>query len=329
MKLYEWMRKPPWFMSVSNWVTDEDDPVRAGPNARKAVLIPLLVLQYGSLAAKLRSVVHIRRYVARSLVELRNSARGIRDNPHTGTRSIDAETLRELETLATSLGVTGIGYTKVNPDHIFEGFEILYDNAILFTMAMDREAMASNPSPASNAEIFRTYAGLGVAVNEIAQWLRDRGFDCQASPAIGGDINTVPTAQDANLGHIGKNGILVTPEHGPCVRLAAIFVDIDNLPLAETHDHGWIEGFCDTCNLCVRACPGGAIHETPRYRSADRGGGRVFIEREKCAPAFSEGCSRCITSCPFVSGRYDRIREVYERRQARRAERVGGPVVGR
>ncbi|WP_415536153.1 hypothetical protein [Dehalobacter sp. 4CP] len=40
-------------------------------------------------------------------------------------------------------------------------------------------------------------------------------------------------AQDANLGAVRKNGLLITPEHGRCVRLAAVFIDVDNLPIAK------------------------------------------------------------------------------------------------
>ena len=311
MKLYRLICKPPPPFSVSSWITDDDEPIQAGPNARSAVMIPLLIAQYGSLLSKLRSFRVLFRYLSRSMGGLIRSAYQIRRNPHVGTRSIDDETLAEFEALARNLGVTRIGYTCVNPDHIFRGFEILYDNAIMLTIEMDRGRMASNPSLEATTEIHRTYAELGEAVNELAAFLRRRGFDCHASPAIGGDINTVPTAQDANLGHIGKNGLLITPDHGPCVRLAAVFVDIDNLPMAKGNDHAWIPSFCDTCNLCVRACPGGAIYAEPTVNEA---GERVFIDREKCAPPFSEGCSQCITSCPFTSGRYDRIHEVFLRR---------------
>ena len=198
----------------------------------------------------------------------------------------------------------------MNPNFIFEDFEILYDNAIMLTMEMKRDRIANSPSAACMGEIMRTYAGLGFAVNRIADFLRERGYDCHPSPAIGGDINTVPTAQDANLGCIGKNGILVSPEYGPCMRLAAVFVDVDNLPFAEENEHLWIADYCETCDRCVRQCPGGAIYEKPTFL-AD--GTRVFLEREKCAPAFSAGCSICISACPFTKGHYDRIKDAYFR----------------
>lgn len=61
-------------------------------------------------------------------------------------------------------------------------------------------------------------------------YLRKWGHAGHASHAIGGDIHTVPTAQSENLGHNGKNGTLFTPWQGSCVRLAALFLDVEGLP---------------------------------------------------------------------------------------------------
>ncbi len=225
---------------------------------------------------------------------------------------ISQEELGDLETYCYSLGIASIGYTKVNPNYIFQKFEILSENAIMVSMEMNKDLLAKTGDPQMSKEVFRTYYELGDAVNRIADWLRDRGFDCHASPALGGDINTVPTAVDGNMGCIGKHGLVITPDKGPCVRLAAVFVDIDNLPLAKTNDHQWIRDFCDACNRCVKACPGQAIYETtPEFEP----GQPYFIDREKCAVPFSKGCSMCIVSCPFTGGNYDKIKETYMKKQ--------------
>ena len=242
---------------------------------------------------------------------MRESAKNIRLNPRTGTRTIDAETLTELEAFAKELVISSLAYTKVNPNFIFDGFEGLFDDAIVLTMQMNEELIATSPGPECNREIFRTCAGLGVAVNRLADWLSERAFDCHPSPAVAGDINFVPTAQDANLGRVGKNGILISPEFGPCQRLAAVFVDVDNLPFAGPNEHAWVLDFCEGCNLCVKRCPGGAIRDEPLLL-AD--GTRQYIEREKCAPPFSDGCSVCISCCPFTGGHYGRIEQAWDRR---------------
>lgn len=247
----------------------------------------------------------LKKHFMSSLYQMMISAKHLKENPHIGKKIIDPQTLQDVENYAYELGISSIGYTKVNPNYIFKDFEILYDNAMMLTMEMKRDLIAQNPSLESSKEIFRTYEALGVAVNKIADFLRQRGYNCHPSPAIGGDINTVPTAQDANLGYVGKNGILITPEFGPCVRLAAVFIDVDNLPVATENDHKWISDFCKTCNKCVRSCPAGAIYEEPKVLPD---GTHVYIDLHKCAPPFSEGCSKCISTCVFTGGNYQKIK---------------------
>lgn len=321
MKLYKLFKRPPSFIRISTWITDQDAPVKAGPNARGAIIIPLLVAQYGSLAAKLRSIAPLRKDAIATFREMRRSAKDIQRNPRSGKRSMDPETRKELEEYARSLGASTIGYTRVNPNHIFKGFEILYDRAMMLTIEMDREAISSGPGLQCMREIMRTYATLGQAVNKLADWLRERGYDCHPSPAMGGDINTVPAAQDANLGCVGRNGILITPEFGPCARLAAVFLDVDDLPLARGNDHQWVAEFCETCRLCIKACPAGAILDEPKLLED---GTPVYIEPAKCAVPFSEGCSVCISSCVFTGGHYPRLKEVWFRRR----QRTGGTAAG-
>lgn len=311
MKLYKIMKKPPFFLSASHWMTKNDKPVKSGLSSRQAVIIPLLLIQYGSLSAKAKTMTKLKKYFISSIKEMIISARSLKDNPHSGKRVMDENTLKEMENYARELGISTIGYTKVNPNFIFKDFEILYDNAIMFTMEMKKDLIATNPSLESSKEIFRTYEALGIAVNKIADFLREKGFNCHPSPAIGGDINTVPTAQDANMGFVGKNGILITPKFGPCVRLASVFIDVDNLPVAKENDHKWIEDFCKSCNRCVKSCPAGAIYEEPKVLPD---GTHVYIDLHKCAPPFSEGCSKCISNCVFTGGNYNKIKEVFDKR---------------
>lgn len=314
MKLYKIIKKPPFFLSASHWMTKVDTPVRSSVNSRQAVIIPLLLIQYGSLKAKFKSMSKLKRYFISSIKEMRVSAKSLKKNPHLGIKQIDEMTLKAMESYAHELGISTIGYTKIKSDYIFKDFEILYDNAIMFTMEMNKALIDSNPSLESSREIFRTYETLGIAVNKLSDLLRDRGYNCHPSPAIGGDINTVPAARDANLGWIGKNGILITPEYGPCVRLAAIFIDVDNLPIASKNDFEWIETFCKTCQKCVKTCPTGAIHHEAQILTD---GTPVYIDLHKCAPAFSEGCSKCISSCVFTGGNYNKIKATYDKRQVR------------
>ena len=198
-----------------------------------------MTFDYGSTMARIRQSRYVGKYLVASVKEMAKSAKSVRNNPYTGKKNIDVETLKELEAYAHSLGVTDIGYTRVNPRYIFKGFRLLFPNAMVFTMQMDRDKIKQAPSMPSFIEIFRTYLLLGVIVNQISDYLRERGYNALAGPAVGGDVNYIPVAIDAGLGYSGKNGLLITKANGPRVRLAAVFTDIENIPFSAENPHLW------------------------------------------------------------------------------------------
>ena len=67
MKLYRMIKKPPWFFSASTYISNQDNPIQSGPQSRRAVIIPPLLMQYGSMAAKLRSFLFAGNYVLTAL----------------------------------------------------------------------------------------------------------------------------------------------------------------------------------------------------------------------------------------------------------------------
>ena len=211
-------------------------------------------MDYGSVRSRLKQMRYegLKGYFIGTLREMHISAKSIRNNPYSGKKTIDVETLAELEAYTKSLGVAEIGYTKINPLYIFRGFRILYENAMVFTIEMDKAKIKRAPNIESFKEVFRTYYQVGMTVNKVAEWLRERGFNAHAGPASGGDVNYIPVAIDAGLGVAGKNGLLMTRHNGPRVRLAAVYADIENLPYAQENPHGWIRDYCESCNICIQ-----------------------------------------------------------------------------
>ncbi|MTI81021.1 MAG: hypothetical protein FH758_09070 [Firmicutes bacterium] len=103
-----------------------------------------------TFVGKLKTFAEIGDYLTSSLKGMHESAKNVSKNPHTGMKTMDELTLREMEAYARELGVLSIGYTKVNPNFIFKDFEILYDNAVIFTMEMNKELINTNPSSECN-----------------------------------------------------------------------------------------------------------------------------------------------------------------------------------
>ena len=311
MLLSERFKKPPWFLSYESYLRAEDKPIPSHPEARDNRIVPLVIADYGSMLARLKQMRFIGRKLLAAVKEMHISAKSVRENPYAGKKTIAPDMLQELEAYAHSLGITDIGYTPVNTRHIFERFRILYPNAIVLTMEMDKEKIKQAPSIPSFVEIFRTYHQLGVVVNKVADFLRERGYNAQAQPAIGGDINMIPVAIDAGLGYSGKNGLLITRNNGPRVRLAAVLTDIENLSVAGENPFLWVRDYCASCSNCIHHCPADAIYMEPQTH-AD--GGPVFIDYTKCAVPFSNdnGCTLCIKYCPFSYSEYDHLKRQYE-----------------
>lgn len=219
------------------------------------------------------------------------------NHPHPKTEA-PAEYLEKLREHAHSLGVSILEFVKLPPDIIFQEFSVLFDNAIILAMEMSKEDIDKAPSQSTINMVFGTYDDLGIAANGITEHLREQGYAAQADHPLGGLVLFPPLAQRAGIGWVGKHGILITPEFGPRVRLAAVYTNIENLPFAETNHHGWIENYCETCGNCAQQCPPKAIRDESETHET----GRITrIHQQPCFEYFAQyyGCSICVKVCPF------------------------------
>lgn len=254
-----------------------------------------------------------------SLKGLNHAVDDLKHNPE-DPETIAADYFFEtLEEYAKALGVASIGYTKVPEKYIFKEKAILYTNAIVLSYEMDEGKIAKAPSIETFTMIHETYNKLGQVTNRIAQCMREYGYAAQASHPLGGIVLYPPLAESAGLGYRGLNGLIITPEHGPRVRLSAIFTNIENLPFTKNDDLSWIYDFCLVCKKCQRTCPGNAMLEEPTVSDGEL---LTFIDNEKCFPYFLNdlGCTVCIKECPFSYWDYNHIKEKYQRKSYRTVE---------
>lgn len=247
-------------------------------------------------------------YALRAILGIRKSFKTLKKNPRNPITSITPENLYEFEEYAKSLGVDKIGYTKLTPELILENQELLYDNVIVLIKEMDKNLIAIAPHKKTMMMIMKTYFQMGKQVNKLSRFLRQKGFSVHAGPALAG-LSLYPVlGQRANLGAIGRHGLLITPEFGPRQRIAVIYTNITNLPFAKSNSYEWISEFCKKCVICLQACPTKAIYDTPIQKAHGR---LTHIDVEKCAKGFLHfGCSICIKECTFNKNPPEKMKKI-------------------
>jgi ferredoxin len=241
------------------------------------------------------------------LAGIRESLETLEENPAQPKTEAPPELIEELEAEAFRLGAASLGYTKLPRRWVFQDKAVMYDNAVVVSMEMDEDGINSAPSLACMRVVMDTYRDLGRINNHLATFLRDRGYGAHAGHPLNGLALYPPLAQMARLGWMGLNGLIITPEYGPRVRLAAVFTSIQNLPFNEGNDHQWVRDFCEKCRICHRECPPDAILNDPVVRPD---GSETFIKNEVCFPYFNKyhGCSVCVKVCPFNQQPYEKIK---------------------
>jgi len=112
-------------------------------------------------------------------------------------------------------------------------------------------------------------------------------------------FNHKMAATSAGLGWIGKNGLLINPEHGPRLSLATVLTDAPlrpDVPIEHCR--------CGECALCIEHCPSQAITGAEWSRLApfaelvrlDACRGHTTKKRQTTG---KPNCGLCINICPY------------------------------
>ncbi len=244
-----------------------------------------------------------------SLRGIKASFDGLDDDPLDPRTSITDAELVAMEVYAKSVGALSIGFAEVPPRLVFQDKAILHSRAVVITMEMDKARIDTAPSNAAGVAVHETYDRLGQVSNKIARYLRDKGFSAHAGHPLNGLALYPPLAEVTHLGGRGMHGLLITPEMGPTVRLAAVFTSIENLPLPQGHNpHAWVTESCDHCRHRVREGPLDAIYTEPIEHQDGR---LTCVSDQRCLPFFAinDGCSICVAVCPFDRAGYERLHQ--------------------
>ena len=217
--------------------------------------------------------------------------------------------------LALGLGADLAAATRVREEWTLAGRPVRGRWAVMLAARMDYGAIMSAPSLRAGAEATRAYYALGDVAVGLARALREAGHGAVAqhpryTASHWSGMLFVPHAVAAGMGRLGRSGLLLTDEYGPCVRLAAVTTDLEMEPDEPRSPE--MHPTCTLCVLCREACGGRAI---PEARTFVRGVRKCALDAPACAPLFArwDGCGACIAACPLMQLYPERARAVHPR----------------
>lgn len=228
---------------------------------------------------------------------------------------------REIKQFAHSNESDLVGITAVDPEQIYDGYEIHEPTVIMIGVAMDHDALNQAPpsfeNPAAAVVVADEYNRAARACRKLANFIKSQGYEAKAFQGpYATAMNMIPLAINAGLGQLGKHGSMINDTYGSSFRLSAVTTDMP-LVLDSPIDIG-AEDFCLNCQICTRACPPDAIHEE---KQMVRGVEKWYVDFDKCIPYFGEtlGCGICIARCPWsFPGRGPKLMDKMLKRRARK-----------
>jgi len=180
-------------------------------------------------------------------------------------------------------------------------------NVIVCAVPMHADLISTAPSLYAEAATSQGYSLAACVCLSVAEFCRSLGY--QAIASLNGTALSIPIAVQAGLGEVGRNGMLITPEYGPCIRLCKVYTDMP-LEQGTPRDLG-IQAYCQVCGACARACPSHAIPSgEPTWEGANEcnsaGVLKWHVNAKQCLRywvAAGSSCSACIAVCPFSGGK--------------------------
>ncbi|MBI9046446.1 MAG: 4Fe-4S dicluster domain-containing protein [Anaerolineaceae bacterium] len=216
-----------------------------------------------------------------------------------------------IKNLGKYYGALDVGITLLQPYHIYshtgrspDGYGLPIENthkfAIALSVEMNYEMVGPNPTTPGSLETAKQYVEVGRAAVQLANAIRLMGYPARAHVEGNYHVICPLVAQDAGLGEIGRMGVIMTPKHGPRVRLAVVTTELA-LNIDERPDGSAILDFCTICKKCAENCPSQSIPFDDRIELDDAL--RWKIDGDGCLRYWNTAgtdCGRCLSVCPYA-----------------------------
>ncbi len=208
-------------------------------------------------------------------------------------------------------GATKVGFSRV-ADRLPQNLKKL-EYAITVVVHLS-DFIIDEISDCPTYTYFHHYRSVNTLIDQITLrgllWLQEKGYHAFAVPAS----QTVNDVKDkycgvfphktaavmSGLGWLGKNGLFISNDFGPRVRLGTILTDME-LPYNE---HEYKDG-CGECEKCVASCPAMALTGNSWHAGCSR---EHVVDAKACSDFMNQKfkhigrgsvCGICIKVCPY------------------------------
>ena len=229
------------------------------------------------------------------------------------------EMSRKVKEFGKYLGAAKVRITKLRKEWVYSHYtgrlgkelegkpvdDMDYEYVICMAVQHDLDMKKIGRGCAAEAEDGVRYSLASWMSTVMAEFIRCIGFRARSLPSRNAPYLVVPTFVDAGMGELGRNGLLITPEFGPRVRIAKVLTDLPLEP-DQLLELG-VDRFCQSCLKCATHCPSQSIQygdrtDKPVNISTSLGVMKWPIDAEKCLGFWARtgnSCCNCIMVCPF------------------------------
>ena len=220
------------------------------------------------------------------------------ENPQNPKTTIPDTVLKEFRDIAIASGFAGLSYSELNDEFKME-WDIDWDNIIILKYPMSDSILKMDPSEEKCRLEDKEFQEFGFKTFVLADYLRENGFKADLINPLDDKISLRAIAMQSNDAVITRSNMCMFKE-GLNLGFFMIKTSIENLPFKKENDMLWVKDYCSTCGVCIDRCPENAFDEDGKFL-------------RKLCTAHREGCSRCITFCPFYKRGYEKVKKRYGR----------------
>lgn len=221
---------------------------------------------------------------------------------------------------ADLVGVADLAPFKTEPPVAHQANLEGFSRAVSVAVRLD-DVILDGIERAPTPEYARHYRAANMALDaitaQIAKWTARQGFSALAVPASRsvdevnwlGHISHKAVARMAGIGWQGKSLLIVSPRHGPRIRLATLLTD---MPLSADRP---LKNRCGRCSRCAEACPVLAIKNIKTQDRYARREDALWLDRcvdytqhfKTVTGIGAQVCGVCVRVCPFGRRRNVRL----------------------